>query len=184
MNIILFGKPGCGKGTISSLLQDEMNLSIISTGDLLRKIKNEDTDIGREVKKTIESGELLSDDLIHDILNKEIHKYVDAEAVLFDGYPRNTEQANDLDNLIEVDHVIYLDVSDETCIKRILERGKTSGRDDDKNIDIIKNRLKIFEEETLPLKTYYQVQQNITIINGDRPINQVYDDVIKAINYR
>jgi adenylate kinase len=65
-----------------------------------------------------------------------------------------------------------------------LERGKTSGRDDDKNIDIIKNRLKIFEEETLPLKTYYQVQQNITIINGDRPINQVYDDVIKAINYR
>jgi len=181
MNIILLGGPGSGKGTLASGLT---GYNVISTGDLIRSIRNDiDNPLSKMVSSIIDQGNLLPDSLTNDIIANHLSKFKvgnkldPRQQFMFDGYPRTTVQAKHLDAMCNIDLCVYLEVSTETCINRLLERGKTSGRADDSNEDIIKNRLKIYYEQTVDLIKYYRLSKRLLVINGE----QSADDVKKSL---
>src|SRR5690606_35874301 len=143
INIILFGPPGAGKGTQATFLKDKYNLVHISTGDVLRyNIKNE-TDLGKLAKSFMEKGKLVPDEITIDMLSNEVDKNTDANGVIFDGFPRTEAQAEALGHLIDdkdrqIDAMVALEGDDEILVQRLLERGKTSGRADDADENIIR----------------------------------------------
>jgi len=174
-NIVLLGAPGSGKGTLAKQLKDKWSYSLITTGDILRTEKNSDSEIGKQIKNLIGKGNLVPDDLINQIIEKEIPKT--KEPFILDGFPRTVPQGEFLDKITDVELVIYLEVSDETIQKRILERGKTSGREDDKSIEIIQRRIKQFKEETFPLIDFYKDKKVLTYVDGEQSISEVFDMV-------
>ncbi len=160
-NIILFGPPGSGKGTQAAFLKEKYNLVHISTGDVFRyNIKNE-TDLGKLAKSFMDKGKLVPDEITIDMLSNEIDKNCDANGFIFDGFPRTEVQAEALGHLMDdkdtqIDAMVALEVDDEILVERLLERGKTSGRPDDADEGIIRNRIKVYYAETAILKDYYQ----------------------------
>jgi adenylate kinase len=174
-NIVLLGAPGSGKGTLAKQLKDKWGYSLITTGDILRTEKNSDSEIGKQIKNLIGKGNLVPDDLINQIIQKEIPKT--KEPFIIDGFPRTVTQGEFLDKITDVELVIYLEVSDETIQKRILERGKTSGREDDQSVDIIQRRIKQFKEETFPLIDFYKDKKVLTYVDGEQSISEVFDMV-------
>ena len=148
INIVLFGPPGSGKGTQAQNLINRFNLKQISTGDLFRfNIKNE-TELGKLAKSYMDKGELVPDQVTIDMLIEELRKPTETKGFIFDGFPRTAFQTDALENIVkdvlnsQIDICLSLVVEDEILVKRLLERGKTSGRTDDSNEDIIKNRIK------------------------------------------
>lgn len=160
INLILFGPPGSGKGTQAASLVKKFKLVHISTGDLFRyNLKNE-TKVGLEAKKYIDKGELVPDKVTIKMLKEKVLENPKAKGFIFDGFPRNVKQAQALNRLLksmdqEVTKLIMLDVPDGELVKRLKERGKTSGRPDDRNVKIIKNRLEVYKETTIPVFDYY-----------------------------
>jgi adenylate kinase len=172
---VLLGAPGSGKGTLAKQLKDKWGYSLITTGDILRSEKNSDSEIGKQIKNLIGKGNLVPDELINQIIQKEIPKT--KEPFILDGFPRTVPQGEFLDKITDVNLVIYLEVTDETIQERILERGKTSGREDDLSVDIIQRRIKQFKEETFPLINFYKAKKVLTYVDGEASIEEVFEMV-------
>jgi len=174
-NIILISPPGGGKGTLAKQLKDKWGYTLITTGEILRVEKNSDSKIGKQIKNLIGKGNLVPDELINHIIQKEIPKTT--EPFILDGFPRTVPQGEFLDKITDVGLVIYLEVTDKTIQERILERGKTSGREDDLSVDIIQRRIKQFKEETFPLINFYKAKKVLTYVDGEASIEEVFEMV-------
>ena len=177
INLVLFGKPGAGKGTQAGFLKEKYNLKHISTGDVFRyNIKN-GTDLGKLAKSYIDRGDLVPDTVTIDMLKDEVEKNPDAAGFIFDGFPRTAAQAEALDNFLEskdmkVDATIALEAEDDILVARLLERGKVSGRSDDQDESKIRNRFDEYNQKTAPLKAYYEKQGKFHSVNG---IGEIYE---------
>ena len=182
MIIILFGPPGAGKGTQAQRLVDKYNLKQLSTGDMLREAITEGSELGKKASSIMDRGELVSDDIILSMIKDKLRKS-SSEGFIFDGFPRNLEQAKALDKILHelklrLDLVIEILVNDEVLINRIENRAKESknARSDD-NEEVLKNRLNIYHESTERIKPYYLEQKKLVKIDGMRSIEQVSSDI-------
>ncbi|MCK0108751.1 adenylate kinase [Flavobacteriaceae bacterium S0825] len=186
-NLVLFGPPGAGKGTQAEFLKDKYNLVHISTGDVFRyNIKNE-TALGTLAKSYMDKGGLVPDEVTIKMLNAEVEKNSDANGFIFDGFPRTEAQAKALDKLMEdkdssVNAMIALEVDDEVLVGRLLERGKTSGRADDADESIIRNRIAEYYNKTAVLKNYYSAQNKYFGVDGVGSIKEIAERLNKVID--
>ena len=178
INIVLFGKPGAGKGTQAEFLKDKYNLVHLSTGDIFRfNIKN-DTELGRLAKTFMDKGDLVPDEVTIKMLQSEVDKNPQAAGFLFDGFPRTIAQAEALDAFLaskeeEITATVALEANDEILVQRLLERGKTSGRPDDQDEEKIRNRYQEYNEKTAPLMDYYKEQNKFYAVDGIGSIQEV-----------
>ncbi|WP_412984014.1 adenylate kinase [Pontimicrobium sp. IMCC45349] len=177
-NLVLFGPPGAGKGTQAEFLKQKYNLVHISTGDVFRyNIKNE-TALGTLAKSYMDKGELVPDQVTIDMLNAEVEKNAGCNGFIFDGFPRTNAQAEALDKLMDskdsqINAMIALEVDDEVLVGRLLERGKTSGRADDADESIIRNRITEYYSKTAILKDYYSAQDKYYGVDGVGSIEEI-----------
>lgn len=184
LNLILFGKPGSGKGTQASLIKNKYDLVHISTGDVFRKNMSNKTDLGMLAKGYMEKGELVPDEVTVNMLKEELEYHLPCEGFIFDGFPRTSYQAEKLDALLtkyslNIHLTIALDVDNETLIKRLLNRGKSSGRADDQSEDKINKRLQEYDKKTKPLIEFYTKQNKYKSING---IGEMDDITARIVN--
>ena len=186
INIVLFGKPGAGKGTQAEFLKGKYNLVHLSTGDIFRfNIKN-DTELGQLAKTFMDKGDLVPDEVTIKMLQSEVDKNPEAKGFLFDGFPRTIAQAEALDAFLsskqqEITATIALEADDEILVKRLLERGKTSGRADDQDEEKIRNRYQEYNEKTAPLMDYYKGQNKFYPVNGIGSIEEITERLSKVI---
>lgn len=178
INLVLFGKPGAGKGTQAEFLKEKYNLKHISTGDLFRYNMKNDTELGQLAKSYIEKGDLVPDEVTIKMLEDDVDKNPDASGFIFDGFPRTTAQAEALDAFLatkgmKIDATIALEANDEILIQRLLERGKVSGRADDQDEDKIRNRFDEYNQKTAPLKDFYEAQGKFHSVNGIGVIDEI-----------
>ncbi len=163
LNIVLFGAPGCGKGTQAALMQEKFGLLHVSTGDIIRKEIASESEIGKQLKALIERGELAPDSLVVEMIANYLHAHSDAKGIIFDGFPRTTAQAEAFDKMLgeageSVGVMIDMEVPEEELVKRILLRGKESGRADDQSEEIIRNRISVYNRQTAIVADYYHAQ--------------------------
>lgn len=186
INLVLFGKPGAGKGTQAGFLKEKYNLKHISTGDVFRYNMKNGTELGKLAQSYIDRGELVPDEVTIEMLKAEVEKNGDAEGFIFDGFPRTVAQAEALDNFLEsrdmkVDATIALEADDDVLVARLLERGKDSGRSDDQDEAKIRNRFDEYNEKTAPLKEYYQKQGKFYAVNGIGEISEITERLGEVI---
>ena len=186
LNIALFGPPGAGKGTQSMLLLEKYNLTYISTGDILRAEIKAKSELGIEAKKLIDKGELVPDELIIQIIEKRIIDNADSNGFLFDGFPRTMVQAYILEALLlkinaTLNCMLCLDVPEDELMRRLLERGKISGRSDD-NEEVIKSRLIEYNTKTFPVIDFYKVRDQYIPIDGTGSVDEVFELLSDAID--
>ncbi len=187
INIVLFGKPGAGKGTQAEFLKEKYNLTHISTGDVFRYNLKNDTPLGRQARAFMDNGELVPDSLTISMLQAEVEKNPDTSGFLFDGFPRTIAQAEALDAFLatkgwEVTATIALEADDDILVKRLLERGKTSGRPDDQDEDKIRIRYQEYNEKTAPLIDYYTKQKKYYPVDGIGPISGITERLSSVID--
>jgi adenylate kinase len=178
LNLVLFGPPGAGKGTQADFLIEKFKLIHLSTGDLLRSQIAAETTLGVEAKSYMNKGFLVPDSIVIGMIKEKLQENKDANGYIFDGFPRTVAQAKALDELLDengtlVSGMLCLLVENEELIKRLLFRGKTSGRPDDQDVSIIKNRINIYEEKTSPLREYYRTQNKYYKINGTGSVEEI-----------
>ena len=187
MTIILFGPPGCGKGTQSALIAEKYKLKHISTGDILRNEIELKTELGLSAKKFVNEGKLVPDEVIIDMLMNAIKTVETAhKGVLLDGFPRTTAQAEALEQKLassnkQTNVLIDLIVDEQELINRMLLRGVATGRVDD-SLETIKKRLLVYAELTLPVKLFYQDQNKYVSINGQGDITTIFDEICSEID--
>ena len=186
-NLVLFGKPGAGKGTQAEFLKAKYNLVHISTGDLFRKnIKNKKA-LGILAKSYMDKGDLVPDQVTIDMLEEEVDNNSQSFGFIFDGFPRTTFQAKELDNLLlekslKIDLTIALDVDNNSLIERLLERGKSSGRADDQSVEKINMRLQEYDNKTKPLIEYYNDQNKFYSVDGIGSLEQITSRIVEVID--
>ena len=187
INIVLFGPPGSGKGTQAQNLIQKFNLKQISTGDLFRhNIKNE-TELGKLAKSYMDKGELVPDQVTIDMLIDELKKPTDAQGFIFDGFPRTAFQTEALEDIVKnvlndkIDICLSLVVEDEILVKRLLERGKTSGRSDDADENIIRNRIKEYYTKTAEVAELYKKQGKYVEVNGVGEIAEIAEKLYAEV---
>ena len=186
MNLVIFGPPGAGKGTQSKFIVEKFNMFQLSTGEFLRKEISDNTKLGKKISSVINSGELVSDIIVSDLIEKIISDSKYQNRIVFDGYPRNLNQAKNLDNLLEkhkqkIDIVLKLSVSLKTIKKRISERHGLEKRSDD-NEKIAIRRFETYEKSTEPVIEYYKKLNLLKVVDGERPINQINDEISAIIS--
>lgn len=186
MNIVLFGGPGSGKGTQSEKLIKKYGLHHISTGEVLRDHMKRETELGKIAKKYIDEGQLIPDDLMIQILDTVLEDAKEKPGVIFDGFPRTIPQAEALNDLLqkrgkELHAVVGLEVPDEELVKRMINRGKETGRADD-NEETIKKRLHVYHNQTSPLRDHYKKQNKYLAIDGNRDIDHIFDSITKELD--
>lgn len=186
LNLVLFGAPGAGKGTQADFLIEKFKLIHLSTGDLLRSEIAAKTELGLEAKRLIDKGFLVSDSIVISMIKSKLLENKDANGYIFDGFPRTVEQALALDELLEengssVSGMLCLCVDKEELINRILSRGKTSGRADDQDVSIIRNRIKVYNEKTDPLRDYYSAQNKYYKIDGMGSVDEIAQRLIDTV---
>ena len=186
LNIVLFGAPGCGKGTQAQLLRDRFGLNHISTGEVIRGEIARGSRLGMEMKSYIDRGELAPDSLVIDIIVDYLDSHRDAAGNIFDGFPRTTAQAEAFDRLLaergmEVTAMVYMDVPEEELVRRILLRGRDSGRADDASEDVIRNRIRVYNEQTAVVADHYSAQGKYSAVDGIGSIDEITDRIAGAI---
>ncbi len=185
LNIALFGPPGAGKGTQSKKLLEKYNLTYISTGDMLRSEIASKSELGMKAKGVIEKGGLVSDDLVVQMIEKNITSSSEKQGILFDGFPRTVVQSYILDGLLlkldtQLDMMISLNVPEDQLIERLLLRAKDSGRSDD-TLDVIKVRLQEYHNKTKPVADYYKERGKYYEINGVGSIDDIFEQIVEVI---
>ena len=186
-NLVLFGKPGAGKGTQAAFLKDKYNLVHISTGDLLRAEKEKGTELGKIAESYSKRGMLVPDEITIKVLEKEVESHPEAEGFLFDGFPRTLAQAEVLDTFLEskgmrIHGTLGLEADEEALIPRIIERGKVSGRADDQDEEKIRKRFSEYNEKTAPLIAFYQAQGKYHAVNGIGTIEEITTRLSETID--
>jgi adenylate kinase len=186
-NLILFGPPGSGKGTQSDKLVEKYGLIHLSTGNLLRQEIKDKTPLGLEAKSFIDKGQLVPDEVVIGMVDSYFDQHKGAKGFLFDGYPRTVAQAVALDKLLElkktgIDTVLFLNVDEEELIKRLVHRGKTSGRSDDTDETVQRKRQEVYRNETLPVAAFYKKQNKVVNIKGMGTVEEIFSSLSEVIN--
>lgn len=186
LNVVLFGAPGCGKGTQSELLEKEFGLSHISTGEMIRSHIKAQTELGKQVQECISRGELAPDSVVIGMIETYLNENKGIKGTIFDGFPRTTAQAEAFDAMLKkmddsVDMMIYMDVPEEELVKRILLRGKDSGRADDASEEIIRNRIAVYNQQTAVVADYYRAQDKYIAVPSLGTIEEVFDRIATVI---
>ena len=187
INIVLFGKPGAGKGTQAEFLKTQYGLIHISTGDVFRyNIKNE-TELGKLAQSYMDQGDLVPDSVTINMLEAEVEKNSEAKGFIFDGFPRTTSQAEALDAFLDkknmqVTATIALEATDDELVERLLKRGETSGRSDDQDESKIRNRFDEYNHKTSPLRSFYTDQDKFHSVNGIGSIDEITERLTAIID--
>lgn len=187
LNIVLLGPPGAGKGTQAVKLAEKYKLVHLSTGDIFRANIKDGTELGNLAKSYMEKGNLVPDEVTIHMLESETNKYPNAKGFIFDGFPRTIAQAEALDKFLagknfSISMTLALEVDEEELTKRIIIRGKESGRSDDLDESIVRNRVKEYNDKTAPLKEFYKKQGKLRVIYGIGNIEEIFSLLCKEIN--
>ena len=185
-NLVLFGPPGAGKGTQAEKLIEKYGFNHISTGEVIREQIRKGTELGRSVQSYIEKGQLAPDGLVIDIIADYVAKHKDAKGNIFDGFPRTTVQAKAFDEIMEkngtpVSVMLSLEVPDEELVKRLLLRGKESGRADDSNEWVIRDRIDVYKAQTAVVADHYKPQGKHHAVNGLGTIDEIFGRLCQEI---
>lgn len=186
-NIILFGAPGSGKGTQSAKLITHYGFKHLSTGDLLRKEMKDGTPLGIEARSIMDKGQLVPDEVVVGMISSALDSNPDVPGFLFDGFPRTVAQARALDNLLDlkktaIDAVLFLKVNEEELINRLIHRAQTSGRMDDADPGVQRNRQQVYKSETLPVAEYYGKFDKVEMIEGEGTVDEIFSRLQKSID--
>ena len=186
LNIILFGPPGSGKGTQSEKIVDKFGLIHLSTGNLLRQEIADKTSLGLEAKNFMDRGQLVPDEVVIGMIDSCIENHADAKGFLFDGFPRSVPQAEALDKLLDlkktsIGKMIALEVSEDELVTRLLKRGETSGRSDDNNEEIIRNRFDVYRKDTSQVAEHYKEQDKFEVVKGEGSVNNIFELLRQSI---
>lgn len=189
INIVLFGPPGAGKGTQSEGIIAKYKLSHLSTGDLFRKHLKEGTPLGKLAQQYMDAGNLVPDQVVIDMVDDRIKSDGKVNGYIFDGFPRTVAQAEALDKLMNgknnpISCMIALEVNKDELVRRLLNRGKTSGRTDDQDEAKIQNRIAVYKNETMPVASYYKKQGKFNAIPGVGTIEEIFANISKVIDAR
>jgi adenylate kinase len=208
MRILILGAPGAGKGTQSKFISEKLNIPHVSTGDILRKEISLSTELGKKVREYVESGKLVPDEIIADILLNELKSDIYKNGYILDGFPRNLNQARILEEKgIAFDRVILIDASEDEIVKRLSGRrvckncnavfnvyynkpkvdgicdycgGKLIQRDDDKE-EVVRNRFKVFYEQTMPVINYYEQKGVLIKVNGNNSLDDIKNEIFSLL---
>lgn len=187
LNIILFGAPGCGKGTQAARIKEKYNINHISTGEVIRQEIARGTELGRSMQSYIEAGQLAPDSIVIGMIRNYMTEHKDAAGNIFDGFPRTTAQAEEFDRILAEDGLsvsvmVYMDVPEQELVDRILLRGKDSGRADDASEDVIRNRIAVYREQTEVVADHYSKQGKYVAVDGLGTMDEVFDRICKVID--
>ncbi|WP_276348245.1 adenylate kinase [Daejeonella sp. JGW-45] len=187
LNLVLFGPPGAGKGTQSEKIIKKYNLVHLSTGDILRGEISQGTELGLEAKKLMDQGILVPDEVVIGMISNKLDSNKEANGFIFDGFPRTVAQAEALDDLLKsksatISGMIALEVNDEELEKRLLNRGKDSGRPDDANPEVIRKRIVEYNSKTAPVANYYKDQNKFTSINGIGTVDEIFASICTVVD--
>lgn len=185
-NIVLFGPPGAGKGTQAVKLVEKYKLVHLSTGDIFRANIKGGTELGNLAKSYMDKGNLVPDEITIRMLESEVNKHASTGGFIFDGFPRTTAQAEALDKFLasknlSITMTLALEVDEEELTKRIILRGKESGRSDDQDESIVRNRVKEYNNKTAPLKDYYARQGKLRTVYGIGSIGEIFEKLCREI---
>ena len=188
-NLILFGPPGSGKGTQSERLVEKYKLIHLSTGNLLREEIANRTPLGLEAKSFMDKGQLVPDEVVIGMIDSCLEHHREAAGFLFDGFPRTAAQADALDKLLdlkktEISLVLALEVTEQELVKRLPNRGKTSGRADDINETVIHQRFTVYKNDTAPIADHYKRLRKFQIVKGEGTVEEIFDHICQAIDKR
>ncbi|MBT7575340.1 MAG: adenylate kinase [Flavobacteriaceae bacterium] len=187
INLILFGKPGSGKGTQAEFVKNKYDLIHISTGDLFRNNISNNTELGLLAKSYMDKGDLVPDEVTIKMLESEVNNHPNAKGFIFDGFPRTTVQAEILDQFLitlklSISMTIALEVDENLLIERLISRGKDSGRSDDQDRTKIQNRFDEYNKKTSPLINYYKNQNKFFDVDGVGDINEISSRIFNTID--
>ena len=187
INIVLFGAPGCGKGTQAQRLKERYGIDHVSTGEVIRGEIRRGTELGRSMESYIAQGKLAPDEIVIGMIANYVAEHLDAKGCIFDGFPRTTVQAEEFDKILakhglKVDIMVDIHVPEEELVHRILLRGKDSGRADDASEEVIRGRLKVYHEQTAVLSDFYAAQGKYASVNGIGTIDEVFERIATVID--
>ena len=187
INIVLFGAPGCGKGTQAQRLKERYGIDHVSTGEVIRGEIRRGTELGRSMESYIAQGKLAPDEIVIGMIANYVAEHLDAKGCIFDGFPRTTVQAEEFDKILakhglKVDIMVDIHVPEEELVHRILLRGKESGRADDASEEVIRGRLKVYHEQTAVVSDYYAAQGKYASVNGIGTIDEVFDRIAGIVD--
>ncbi len=186
MRIVLLGPPGSGKGTQAARLVEKLGIPHISTGALLREAAAQGTELGLKAKEISDKGELVPDDVVLDMLEERLHQPDVKAGFILDGYPRNLAQAESLEKVLErigqpADEAILIDIDAEQIVQRIAKRAREEGRADDTE-ETVRNRLRVYAEQTAPVADFYAQRGLLTRVMGDGPIEEILQRILSVLN--
>ncbi|WP_300255932.1 adenylate kinase [uncultured Alistipes sp.] len=187
VNIVLFGAPGCGKGTQAQRLKEHYGIDHVSTGEVIRDEIRRGTELGRSMESYIKEGKLAPDSIVIGMIANYVADHLDAKGCIFDGFPRTTVQAEEFDKILakhglKVDIMVDIHVPEEELVRRILLRGKDSGRADDASEEVIRGRLDVYHRQTAVVADYYAGQNKYALVDGVGTMDEVFDRIAAVID--
>lgn len=188
MRMVLLGAPGSGKGTQGEKLAAHFGIPKVSTGDALRAAVAAGTDLGRKAKRAMDAGQLVDNEIVIGIVEERLAQPDAAKGFILDGFPRNTAQAQVLDAMLvrlgqpAIDKAVHLQVDDEEIIKRLLDRAHKEGRADDKE-DVIRKRIRVYNDETHPLLDYYRAQNKLVTVPGVGAVDEIFQRILRVLKH-